>query len=889
MEELRIATPPRAARAKKRKHHLPEEKKKPGRIAVFFASVFGADKVKQDAQLTGLGDDDDDDDEGSQASSAVIEEDQESGPGRPTLLARLKNRARKYLRRDDDEELPWDGNGVPPWVERGSSVAWSEDKSRQASEYGDNLVDFLVNPRRLLSEPPVFFDPVEDRVRSRWLPVFAICTFPAILATVLLLDVWDKSTVFKLDERPVLNTLFRSGDPMLLNMPPAQNMSLKVQALNRHGYPLQQLVIKAHVIDWELAPSVLLDLPFCGRTLGGGEGSAAPLLCQHSLSGTTAQTDNDGVAEFTGLTFESGLPGAYRLEFYAENVLLNATEWMTVKASVSQLVVDESYTADTAGGQDLVFSADGGLPLKLTSTPPAVRIVLASGVEGLATNETRGAGRVRLGNLSAYAIHLDASWHLAGALANHVRLSATPEVADVPNTHVCLVGDEARVDAEGVARFPDLAVAGYDRPYLLLAFVCQGRVLVWSRSDPPASYNTSEHAAASGGKGAMPTIAYVTLPAVEASLAAAARQAKPNGVQGKFQVTEGAPFGLEIQHEASLSGGAFVAKLRPTADVGMDASGADMPAREAGQDLPLPTYHKLLLGSPPSLVLSQSGTSSGLFRTSVFGKPGTYKLDIYFMGSVVLTLDLSVAGALQMLTPGELSDSPVLCGERMTPVCRHANGECSFGQVAGSTAVPLPPGVVCDGLLLLSEYSSAGDGVLPWALLEGKDAADGRSLATSSKLISLEMVPWGSEIAGWVRNPEPTPPPAGNLSTSAPSTTPPPAARRADPQVYSAESLEEWDVVTSSRAEGLTGRYGSGKIASLQLLVVPSHVEYLQPVLRVDTQLFPLPIKVQVTSHISKGVANCGVLACTWIKTLVGLDRPVRLRGSRLRCTILVC
>jgi hypothetical protein len=55
----------------------------------------------------------------------------------------------------------------------------------------------------------VFFDPVEDRIRSRWLPVFALCCFPAILATVLLLNVWDKSPVFKLDERPVLNTLFR--------------------------------------------------------------------------------------------------------------------------------------------------------------------------------------------------------------------------------------------------------------------------------------------------------------------------------------------------------------------------------------------------------------------------------------------------------------------------------------------------------------------------------------------------------------------------------------------------------------------------------------------------------------------------------------------------------
>ncbi len=56
--------------------------------------------------------------------------------------------------------------------------------------------------------------------------------------------------------------------------------------------------------------------------------------------------------------------------------------------------------------------------------------------------------------------------------------------ARTPNTHVALVGNAERVDAGGVARFPSLAVAGYDRPYLLLAFVCQGQVLVWSLAQP---------------------------------------------------------------------------------------------------------------------------------------------------------------------------------------------------------------------------------------------------------------------------------------------------------------------------------------------------------------------------------------------------------------------
>ena len=261
MEQLRIATPPRAARARKR-HDLPEEKKKQGRLAAFLSHVadtLGGKQggVKEEAKLRGLGDEDeDDDDEGSQAGSVGIENEHENGPKRPTFMLRMQKRAKRYMTGKGEEEDVWNGEGVPPWVERGSSVAWSEDKSRAASEYGDSFVDFLANPRRILAEPPVIFDPVEDRIRSRWMPVFALCAFPAILATVLLLDVWDKSSVLKLDTRPVLNTLFRSGDPMLLNMMPAKNMSLRIQALNRHGWPLQNLEIKAHVVDWQLAPTV---------------------------------------------------------------------------------------------------------------------------------------------------------------------------------------------------------------------------------------------------------------------------------------------------------------------------------------------------------------------------------------------------------------------------------------------------------------------------------------------------------------------------------------------------------------------------------------------------------------------------------------------------------
>jgi len=82
-------------------------------------------------------------------------------------------------------------------------------------------------------------------------------------------------------------------------------------------------------------------------------------------------------------------------------------------------------------------------------------------------------------------------------------------------------------------------------------------------------------------------------------------------------------------------------------------------------------------------------------------------------------------------------------------------------------------------------------------------------------------------------------------------------------------------IVTLSSPARLSGRFGSAKIARLKVLVVPPAVLFLQPVLRVDTQLYPVPIKVAVTNHVSKGMTNCGVKSCTWITTVIGLPAVV--------------
>ena len=608
--------------------------------------------------------------------------------------------------------------------------------------------------------------------------------------------------------------------------------------MNRHGWPMQNLEIKAHVVDWQLAPSVVRDLPFCSRTLAAGDDSMGNAkACRYNLAGASAKTDRDGVATFSELFFDSRLPGGYRLEFFAERSLLNVTEWMTVKPSVAQVIVDESYTAERAGGDDLVFDS-AGLPMPLKGGVPKVRIVTPSSMAGLKYAATRGSGALMRANLTVFAINLDADRDLGGDLLRSIRISPNPEQANIPNNHVVLVGNEALVDSNGVASFPNLAVAGYDRPYLLLAFVCQGQVLVWSQSQPPATYNVSEHAAARGGLGAFPTIAYTVLPAPPTAVVADGAKVAPKGVQSAFSVTEGAAFGLEMQHESSLAGAALVAKLTPIAGASVDTAVEDTSAEESGVKLLVPTYHKLLLGSPPAILLT-GGISLGGFRSSPFGRPGKYKLELVLMGVVVYVFDLTVLEAVEMLTPGALPDSPVLCGVKQAPVCRHDNGECSFGKVAGNIELPLSSGTVCDGIHVLTGYSSSGDGVLPWVETEGKETAGGGTWPTNAKLLAIEMVPWGVDVLGLSANQTRTPVDQG--------------------------------VVTSSRVARLTGRYGSGSISGMKLLVVPPAVKFLQPVLRMDTQLYPLPIKVAVTNHVPKAATNCGVRSCTHIQTVVPL------------------
>ena len=81
----------------------------------------------------------------------------------------------------------------------------------------------------------------------------------------------------------------------------------------------------------------------------------------------------------------------------------------------------------------MVFSGAQGLPLPLKSTPPALRVVLASGVgsggDGDGSRATRGFSRLLTRNLTVFAINLDAAWDLGGTLAEYIHVSSNPELA----------------------------------------------------------------------------------------------------------------------------------------------------------------------------------------------------------------------------------------------------------------------------------------------------------------------------------------------------------------------------------------------------------------------------------------------------------------------------
>jgi hypothetical protein len=104
-------------------------------------------------------------------------------------------------------------------------------------------------------------------VFRRWLSVLPICLIPTIISTLLLVGVWDATTVVQTEPTPHVSVLFVSGNPMIIGRPPEPNMAMKLLVKNAYDYPMQGVELKARIVSRELSNSTLSRLPFCSPGL----------------------------------------------------------------------------------------------------------------------------------------------------------------------------------------------------------------------------------------------------------------------------------------------------------------------------------------------------------------------------------------------------------------------------------------------------------------------------------------------------------------------------------------------------------------------------------------------------------------------------------------------
>lgn len=336
----------------------------------------------------------------------------------------------------------------------------------------------------------------------------------------------------------------------------------------------------AEVLEYNLVPEVLTDLPFCHPLASlTGRSMTSEGICSFELAGNTALTDRDGVVSFDELAFTKALPGAYLLNFYTDNARANVTLWFTVQASISALLPADDAPSGRFEGTHPAFSGTvAPMPLAQSSTPPAV-VALS-----LAGNRTT----YPISPLIVTAFALDPSVDLGGRLASTTLLAPDPERARRANPLVVLGGATAVADENGVARFPNLTIAGpmpprvllgprvfqwagggavevtrnrtvpgFDRPDLVLAFTCQGFVLVWSE----VMATSADTASGELYRSAFRTIASATLPTPVMVTAAA----DPRAVaQFEDEVVEGKPFSISLALPPSVKQAAGRGELSGT-------------------------------------------------------------------------------------------------------------------------------------------------------------------------------------------------------------------------------------------------------------------------------------------------------------------------------------
>lgn len=98
---------------------------------------------------------------------------------------------------------------------------------------------------------------------------------------------------------------------------------------------------------------------------------------------------------------------------------------------------------------------------------------------------------------------------------------------------------------------------------------------------------------------------------------------------------------------------------------------------------PNPPRFKTLLGAVATV--GPTGQADVMLRFSLQGATGGYMINVSLLGVVVTSFEkIAVVTSVSLVVPVQLPGlSEGLCGRQYHPVCRHAGGVCSFGNVSG--------------------------------------------------------------------------------------------------------------------------------------------------------------------------------------------------------------
>jgi len=456
------------------------------------------------------------------------------------------------------------------------------------------------------------------------------------------------------------------------------------------------------------------------------------------LAGNSVITTRDGIADFTELSIMQGLPGGYQLSFEVFAALANTTVWMSVQSQVAAIVpapaADGADASKRAASTDFSFDSSGSAPWPIVGTAPRVRVVTTLPDSSAADNFT------------VHAVSIDADSYIKTGLLGQVDsvLSQDPAATDAPppGGGVVFTGHAVLTSGGGYADFSSLMLSGFVRPHAMIAFVCQGEVLVWSAFRPPTGTNVS---LVKGGDGSMSSVSYSPLPLSGPAVTALAGGSSVTVLNAPTACVEGRVCFARIRLPSELSGTHVVAVASPSQTASEMAS---LPAQSSDQQFSLdprwPARFKTILGGIAQVSEGGQADFSSL-RFSARGATGGYHVGIYSLGVLVATLqDVTVSSSVQQIMPVALPGLlDGMCGRSYYPVCRHPGGACGFGNVSGVNHTAEVEG--CGGISPLKRYSGSYL-PLPWVQLRG---AGGSNIA--DKLVSVGFLPWsghGSQQVG---------------------------------------------------------------------------------------------------------------------------------------------